>query len=521
MGFSLSARWPRQAYLGHRPDGTAEPLPKFTRVFSGLAHAASVGTCGASDGEGAHGFPAMTEASVAVLRWIEEHPPHGMILPDYPDLQPPPGPTQVIAYRKEGVFDKKISFRGRVTTRVFAEGTAIAGPVSWVWSESPPAEVLDHLDAICADVGSLGEAESLVVLEVHQNVEHDTCTHLFEQASFFDDRGESVDIPDRGRLDALEAQFRAANPEKRPTAEQDRHRFGDAGLPRTHAPTRDCLATRLLVPVGVIDAPVPWATAVVLPVLKGPIVEPDARVRVARSFHRALVATVGQNCPPVITGHYADGVARPANRVALHYLPPSAPLASGSGEAAHLVALIPRGISGEEVSIILDSLARIKMLRSPLGAFTLGDLQLLDGHQFWAPAPAGTHREWKTDPVAIPERQDSAPTREELLARAAAWALGNVMRGLAEQASDRDPGRRLAWLRSRGGDIVEAESYLTPRPDRFAHRTNQLMPVMPYVARLDLGDLAPPRTVIAIGQSRHLGGGLLVPVDRRVSVEHR
>jgi CRISPR-associated protein Csb2 len=37
--------------------------------------------------------------------------------------------------------------------------------------------------------------------------------------------------------------------------------------------------------------------------------------------------------------------------------------------------------------------------------------------------------------------------------------------------------------------------------------------VRPYTSYLSLGDLAGPGTVQAIGQSRHLGGGLLVPFD--------
>ena len=520
MGFSLSVRWPLGTYLGHRSDGTAESLPTFGRVFSGLVHAASVGTCGASDGEGASGFPAMTEASVLALRWLEEHPPYGMILPQFPGIQRPPSSTQVIAWRKEGVFDKRIFFGGRVTARVFAEGTAVLSPVSWVWSESPPPAIINQLDALCGDVGSLGEAESVAVLEIYHDVKPDFCTHLLEQASLFDDRGESLDVPAIGRLDALEAQFRAANPKKLPLLSSDQHRFGDSGLPRSQTPTRDGLTTRLLVPIDAVEASVPWATAIVLSVQQGPVVGPEERVCIARDLHRALVATIGQDCPAVVTGHYAEGVTPPANRVALHYLPPGAPLASGGGSSAHLLVLIPRGISGGDVDLILEGLSRIKRLRTSLGVFCLDGMELLDGHQFWAPSPTGMRREWKTDPVAIPERQGSAPTRGELLALTAVWAIGNVMRGLDEQAGERDSKQRLEWFTSRGGHVLETESYLTPRPARFVHRTNRAMPVMPYVARLELGDLVPPNTVLAIGQSRHLGGGLLVPVDRRVVEEN-
>ena len=34
-----------------------------------------------------------------------------------------------------------------------------------------------------------------------------------------------------------------------------------------------------------------------------------------------------------------------------------------------------------------------------------------------------------------------------------------------------------------------------------------------WTGLVDLGTLAPPTAVVAVGQSRHLGGGLLEPVD--------
>ena len=45
------------------------------------------------------------------------------------------------------------------------------------------------------------------------------------------------------------------------------------------------------------------------------------------------------------------------------------------------------------------------------------------------------------------------------------------------------------------------------------HRVNEHAIVRPYRATLTVGDLGGDRTVQAIGQSRHLGGGLLVPID--------
>ncbi|MFT3876111.1 MAG: type I-U CRISPR-associated protein Csb2 [Propioniciclava sp.] len=519
MGFRLSASWPLGSYLAHHPDGSAEAFPTLLRTQAALARAAATGTSASHHGNVSSDFPSMTEASVQALRWLEQNPPCGMILPNYPNLIPSTASQHVIAYRKEGVFDKKVSFSGRVTARDFADATKITAPVSWVWDECPPEEVVQQLDALCADVGWLGEAESIAVLEVHRDVDVNACTHWIQATSFFDDRGTPVDIPIPGRLDALEAQHQDAHPTRHPTAAQDLHRTGDSGLPRSEAPTRIGLATRSLIPVNTLEAEVPWTTVIVLPIVKGPIIGAEDRVRIASDLHRALIATIGHECPAVVTGHYLEGVERPANRVALHYLPPGAPLATGHPDTAHLLVLIPRGVAGTDMDSIISGATRIRYVRTPMGSLTIGAAELLDGHRMWQPQPEGTHREWRTDPVAIPERQGTAGSRTELLALTAAWALGNVMRGLEKEASRRDPKARLAWLHQHGGDVLEADSYFTPRPARFVHRTNRSMPVMPYVARLDLGDLVPPQAVLAIGQSRHLGGGLLVPVDRRRSPE--
>jgi CRISPR-associated protein Csb2 len=48
---------------------------------------------------------------------------------------------------------------------------------------------------------------------------------------------------------------------------------------------------------------------------------------------------------------------------------------------------------------------------------------------------------------------------------------------------------------------------------RFVHKIPEGLPLRPYRALIDLAGLAPPCGLMAIGQARHLGNGLLVPVD--------
>jgi len=53
----------------------------------------------------------------------------------------------------------------------------------------------------------------------------------------------------------------------------------------------------------------------------------------------------------------------------------------------------------------------------------------------------------------------------------------------------------------------------TGDPTQFVHHVNPGAVVRPYEAVVDLGDLGAPQGLLAIGQSRHLGGGLLYPTD--------
>ena len=50
-------------------------------------------------------------------------------------------------------------------------------------------------------------------------------------------------------------------------------------------------------------------------------------------------------------------------------------------------------------------------------------------------------------------------------------------------------------------------------PRKYAHRTHASVVTQPWRGLLSLGTLATDKTLVAIGQSRHLGGGLLVPHD--------
>ena len=66
--------------------------------------------------------------------------------------------------------------------------------------------------------------------------------------------------------------------------------------------------------------------------------------------------------------------------------------------------------------------------------------------------------------------------------------------------------------------IVAKTQLVTRSVRRFAHHSPKGVPVQPYDAVLDLGRLHPPQAAIMLGQSRHLGGGLLYPLDIELPV---
>lgn len=522
MPLMLSARWPQGTYLGHAADGTPEPFPSFARAYSALVHAAATGTQAAATGDAAApGFPQLTAKSVETLTWLESHPPIGMAIPTWPDLIPSRPSEHAIAYRDQGVIRKEgTRVQKKKLPRAQGEASWIGAPLSWLWETDPPAAVREHLDALCADVGTLGEADSPAVLEVFDVPGTGSRTHDLEIAGFFSTGGGTrVDLPAEGRLEALEEQFRSARPAKLPSLAADRFTLGDSAMPQSEAPSRGGLTSARLRPVGRKETWAPWELVSLLPIESGPGVADEDRVTVAVALHRALIATIGQDCPAVVTGRYGKLRNPPANRIALHYIPAGAPISGTDKGQAHLAILFPTGISETDAEAVHEGIHRLRGLRSPLGRFSLGGVSLLPGTRFWeAPAPR-MERAWELDPAAVPERHAKGSDRFDVLSQTVAFSLGNVLREEFPELEGRSAAQRRDLLEVRGLEILEASSRAVADPTRFVHRTNRAMPVMPYRARLRLGDIVPQTAVLAIGQSRHLGGGLLVPVDRRAPKE--
>lgn len=67
-------------------------------------------------------------------------------------------------------------------------------------------------------------------------------------------------------------------------------------------------------------------------------------------------------------------------------------------------------------------------------------------------------------------------------------------------------------IESHGAFVVDAVT-LGKSAKRYVHRTHKDVTAQVWSGVFHLGDLVSDQTILALGQSRHLGGGLLVPVD--------
>jgi CRISPR-associated protein Csb2 len=254
--------------------------------------------------------------------------------------------------------------------------------------------------------------------------------------------------------------------------------------------------------------PTPW-TSVLLFRIDRPI-PADRRVRYAVAAHRALVALVGDGAPAVLTGAYEPGVPRPSNRCAIQFLSPDAPHFDGPA----LALLLPREASDIDLTLIRMAVQRLRHVRVAAGPLAVESPVEVPADRFWPEPVAGTQRWWQTEPVAVP---DSRPPRggRWSLADAAALSVALVWRH-EFTAPGRGDARYRALAEAAAGRGVRVESAVRVMDGdvgRYVHKVHPDTVIQPYRAVLSLGDLTGHRTIAAIGQSRHLGGGLLVPRD--------
>ncbi|MDH6196719.1 CRISPR-associated protein Csb2 [Mycobacterium frederiksbergense] len=504
----IRARFPLGVYVGHRPDGSPDPLPSTLRLHAALVAAASAGSSAEPESVGL----TRTAAATRALEWIEDNPPDFVELPPVRENSP----ANKFSYRDEGVVEKvgKAPIR-RKTQRAVGTGTAVSAPIGWGW-ETVPEDVAGALAVLCEDVPSLGEADSPVVLEFGQI----TPTHRrSSETSPFARAGIRIATPIRGRLDELDELHSAAQPAVPPSVSKDR--WVATELP---TPPRISHTSSFEVGYDVIGDPAPrrapWRHVIHIGI-DMPISNSE-RVAWSVALHRAMVSALDTEASAVITGRYAGDIIAPANRVAIQ--PVDAGVMNLSRHphlGAGIAVLVPDGA----LDITNRALVRVtRLYRRGNQPILLGHRTTVDAATFWRAPDPDMVRVWESLPAVMPEtRRPRRPQRRTwTLAESALLSVGFVFRDELPPATAGVAEERYAAI----VDAVESRGVTalatSPIPDadvrKYAHKMPEGVVAQPYRLQLDGGTLLPEQGMIAVGQSRHLGGGLLCPVDRPASL---
>ena len=480
------------------------------RLHAALLCAAGFGPRAVSGGPDALG---VREDDLAALRWLEENPPDSVRVPAL-DVNV----SYSTAYRDDGtIYRKKTAASIKKLAKAPGGGTAVGGQFAWIWTQDPPPGVRECLEQLCPDVASLGTSESPVRLTAAVTGDVKPTAFLDPDAGMFTAGVTAVPRPVRGRTAELAAAHQAASG-KPPSAARDKIKTDEYSL--SPVPPRSALSMARYRQRDREPARAPWPVAMVLP-LDRPVGQ-EQRVGWAVAAHRALVRLIGYGAPALVTGAYPPGMARPENRLAIQVLGPETPAVpvplrdrAGRPRSA-LLLLVPAGADAGDLEALQRAVSGLTSLRGPGGVQARIDpagMRALDGGDFWqSPAP-GRLRLWETVPAAVP---DTRGYDGWTFADAALLSLAFVWKRFLPPAPGRGAQRdRLlaAAVSERGAAVVQVRAERTTEVDRYVHKVNEHAVVRPYSVVLRLGELGGDRVVQAMGQSRHLGGGLLIPRD--------
>lgn len=516
---TITATYPLGCFLGHVGAGQRAALPDTARLHAALVHAAGKGSGAMLDGHELRPSP----LAVTALRWLEEHPPNGLTLPEFTWVSDSPARS----YRDEGTLESKEQ-RRRKTLNTQSDATALAGPVSWHWDDDVPGSVADTLTALCADVSCLGEADSPVVLDAWVGSHEVAPTHLRDATvtEFPDPGGIEMRTPIAGRVDELERAHRAIRPPKRPSLAADRP--SQSAQPSSPRPPSKHVQTRVYRGQERAVA-APWTRVHLLRVSAESPLDlaglEKVRVPIAVALHKGIVRMLPVGAPPIITGAFATGDRRPANRVAIQLLDGRL-LAGVESDGPFLAVLVPQVIDPQDDGTLEHVLHRLHQLRLPAGSMVNGRIPgdslrltydgVRPGDQVWNAPPSGHRRTWEPAPSLVAETRRPKNERGWALADAALLSAAFVFR---DELGSEDGKHAYAYAAraelARAAGVQVLHPRLVPRSnvDRHVHRMPKHVIAQPYSATLDMGRLVGDTTLFALGQSRHLGGGLMLPVD--------
>ena len=451
------------------------------------------------------------------------------------------------------------------------------GDLVWQWGVSPDSRIVDTLDALCAEVPYLGEACCPVRIEATGDVpEYPMPYSIIRRDVDALDRYARLTAlkfrtPISGHLRELQEGHKNIRIQELTASRKNRENNDEEEriiLSNTlNAYVRDSLYIRdEYQPKQSFTSP--WTRCMIIPaeVVKPPDNAPvrsedgapiesawnpaeSELVAWAVAMHRMLVRQWGYGASPVLTGRYdaaaIEMIGRPANNVAIHILTKDAPVREDLRPLlpAFLV-MMPTDMPFDEsdkLAALCEGLRGSRLFYSRESeTLRLGAAVEMDAVDLWKPVSDGCERWWTPFPMCIreafPVRQRRSGGRRWGAREDIALALGHMLRDsidMPDGTGAGTTGRMTAGERQRsywdiidrvtGGDhpdqaqhirICDAKPVYRTGMHDYVHKTPAGHMLAASTALLAFpAEYGADTTIMAIGQSRHLGGGLLIPVD--------
>jgi CRISPR-associated protein Csb2 len=512
----LTVWFHRGLYVGRDQGERPEEHPTTARLHSALVAAAAAAPGG------------LTPNRLRALEWLESHPPRYLSIPETLPADTEP----LFHYRNTGrTYLKNVPIKdpgtgtGKKSKAVidlhkahvrYLYGTLVLGPVCWGWDAG---DVPDDVTAVLADLASrvfyLGSAESHA--KMHWGPLHWVTHRGLDTGERIGLGAKDVQAPRPGRTDELVALNRKLAVEREASiAKESKARTKSDAVPTTDGDRAQKAAFAGLdlrrkvgvdwyMPVGqAVEAEevddVPWPRGVWIPLDKS--IGTADRVNVARQLHRALVnlfavAAVDAEVPAWVTGHHEYEYA---NNVAYQYIPPLevTGVRHSRGTSGGLLVLLPPECDPTTRDTVVDMAGEFW----PLRTYGPGSPVPVNPGRWWLPPADGSQRLWRTYPLMLSDTKGVAP--------ALALAVKHLFR-------DRSQLPRYAVVTASRRDNVQiGDFYPAPKKWKTAPTANPAKPDKPvigYTALIALDDTVNPCAALALGKTRHMGGGLLLPVD--------
>jgi CRISPR-associated protein Csb2 len=241
------------------------------------------------------------------------------------------------------------------------------------------------------------------------------------------------------------------------------------------------------------------------------------RIAGAVGVHRAIVRAIGEDVPPFVSGREGDGPLRDAGHLAIQFT--SEPSQS-AGRPAFLLG-IPTGVSDADRELLLSALAEPQPVTARMVdrrgglRFAIGPPRVRSALPFWETDAALMRTDVPIVLDAVGRPRDAPWSIEDAVVCSIGYAMRSVLErdGLVWESGWRFRRQMVATLREHYGVEVAARR-VWDAASNYVHRAAPGELLVAASALVSLGTLGGVRGgFLALGRARHLGGGLLMPVD--------